>query len=86
MQRPGGPDQARVRAKLEEAVGAFDTLSMALHAASARLCLGVTGNGAGAAELTAGARAWMASESVRAPLKIAAMVAPGFRRALEGAS
>jgi hypothetical protein len=49
---------------------------MQMHAAVARECLGDLVGGAAGAALVGAARAWMASQGVRAPERMAATIAP----------
>jgi serine/threonine protein kinase len=61
---------------LRAAVACADAADMLLHAAVARECLGERVGGAEGAELVRQARAWMDSQGVRAPDRLAATIAP----------
>jgi hypothetical protein len=63
-------------AHLREALAGAEACEMLLHAAVARECLGERMGGAEGAELVREARAWMASQGVRVPERMAATIAP----------
>ena len=60
------------------AVAGFAAADMALYAAVARQALGDLVGGDEGRALTASAAEWMASENVKEPARIAAMLAPGL--------
>ena len=62
---------------LASAEAGFTAASMALHAAAARRRRGELMGGDAGRELTAGADAWMIGQSVKAPQRMAAVLAPG---------
>jgi len=62
---------------LASAEAGFTATSMALHAAAARRRRGELMGGDAGRELTAGADAWMIGQSVKAPQRMAAVLAPG---------
>ena len=64
---------------LRSAVSGFDAAEMALYGAAARRCLGGAIGGDEGASLIRTADEWMASQTVRNPARLTAMLAPGFR-------
>jgi len=71
-----GNDRAAAIEGLREAAASADRAGMQLHAAVARECLGDLLEGAEGAGLAREARAWMSSQGVRAPERLARTVAP----------
>jgi serine/threonine protein kinase/tetratricopeptide (TPR) repeat protein len=71
----GGVELAEQR--LAEAADAFDRVDMKLYWAGARRRLGLL-QGERGRDLVQSAEAWMASQSIRNPLAMTRMVAPGF--------
>jgi len=71
-------DDERVVALLGDAVRAFDTAGMALHAAIARRLLGEKLGGDEGASVVATSDAWLASARVANVARATAMIAPGF--------
>jgi len=69
-------DRAAAIERFRDAVAHADAAQMQLHAAVARECLGDLVGGAEGAALVGTARAWMASQGVRAPERMAATIAP----------
>jgi hypothetical protein len=65
--------------QLENAVARFDAVDIPLYAATARRRLGETLGGGKGQELVAKADAWMTSQGIREPARMAAVFAPGFR-------
>ncbi|HJZ88292.1 MAG TPA: AAA family ATPase [Polyangia bacterium] len=65
-------------ALLVRAAAGFDAADMALHAAVARRRLGELSEGTSGAELVAAADAWMSTQKVRNPARMAALIAPGL--------
>jgi eukaryotic-like serine/threonine-protein kinase len=62
--------------RFREAVASADAAEMLLHAAVARECLGERVAGVEGVELVREARAWMASQDIRAPDRMVATIAP----------
>jgi hypothetical protein len=56
----------------------FEAVEMDLHAVVARAALGAMRGGEEAARTADDAHAWMRTQGVVAPAKLAAMLAPGF--------
>ena len=80
---PGGRrsirgDEARCRRLLAEALARSEAAHMGLFAAAARRRLGGLLGGDEGRALVAEADAWMASQGIRNPARMAAMLAPGF--------
>jgi hypothetical protein len=75
----GDREDAVVR--LRAAVDAFVRFDMPLHAAAARRCLGERVGGDEGRALVEAADAWMRSEDVRSPARLATLFAPGFASA-----
>ncbi len=69
-------DQEGAAALLGAAGTAFERLEMALWMSAARRQLGVLRGGAEGAALTAGADAWMTTQGIKAPARMAAFLAP----------
>jgi len=70
-----GDRQAAIE-RFRDAIARADAAGMQMHAAVARECLGDLVGGAAGAALVGAARAWMASQGVRAPERMAATIAP----------
>jgi hypothetical protein len=67
----------RALGHLQSAEAGFTAASMALHAAAARRRRGEIMGGDAGRELVAAADTWMTGQSVKAPLRMAAVLAPG---------
>jgi serine/threonine protein kinase len=76
----GFRDEERARVLLEQSASAFDEVGMGLHAAAARRCLGRLKGGDEGRALVASADAWLRSQTVRKPARLAAVFTPGFAR------
>jgi hypothetical protein len=74
-------DDARAVELARSAAAGFEAADMQLHAAVARRMLGGLLGGDEGRVQREQADAWMASQAVRSPERIAAMLAPGFARA-----
>jgi hypothetical protein len=70
-------NRAVARAELRRAARSADAADMALHAAIARYRLGMLAGGERGARLAAKAEQWMRGEGMRAPSRLATMLAPG---------
>ncbi len=73
-----GGAEARAAALLRDAISGFDVADMKLHAAAARRRLGTLLGGEEGRTLASASDAWMASEGVKNPERLVAMIAPGF--------
>jgi ATP/maltotriose-dependent transcriptional regulator MalT len=73
-------DDARVVQELEAAVKGFDEVSMSLHATSCRWHLGRAKGGDEGRALVTTAETWMTAQGVASASRMAATMAPGFRR------
>ena len=67
-------------ALLREGVAGFDAVNMALYAAASRRTLGKMIGGDEGRELVRAAEGWMASEMIKDPARMTAMLAPGFAK------
>jgi serine/threonine protein kinase len=65
-------------AELRRAAERFDEVHMALHAAVARRCVGSIVGGEEGAGLVRAADAWMSSQCIKKPERMAQLLAPGF--------
>jgi hypothetical protein len=72
-------DRAGAIEALRSAAESAEAADMRLHAAVARLRLGELLGGAEGEDLASRASAWFGAQDVRAPRRLAAMLAPGFR-------
>jgi serine/threonine protein kinase len=73
-----GGNPARAVLLLAEAVAGFDAVEMRLYAAAARRRLGQLLGGEEGRALLAQSDSWMASQQIRNPPRMTAMLAPGF--------
>lgn len=71
-------DRSRAAGWLEEAVQLLERVGMKLYTAAARRHLGRLLGGDRGRELVSQADAWLSSEGVRNPARLAAMLTPGF--------
>jgi eukaryotic-like serine/threonine-protein kinase len=75
-------DPASALSFLERAASRFDACGMGLHAAASwRRCGELTGGEEGRAAIEA-ADLWMADQGIRNPVRMAALLAPGFRQSI----
>jgi len=74
-------DRERTLAQLRTAIASGEAADMRLHAAVARLRLGTLVGGPEGDGLVQEALEWMSVQEIRAPEKMAAMLAPGFAAA-----
>jgi serine/threonine protein kinase len=72
-------DSKRAVALLAEAAAGFDAVDMRLYAAVSRRRLGELRGGDDGRALIAQADSWMAGQNIRNPVRMTAMLAPGFR-------
>ncbi len=75
-----GGDEARLSSELDAAAQGFDAVSMSLHANVARWHLGRARGGDAGRALVAAAEAWMVAQGIANVHRLAAVIAPGFRR------
>jgi ATP/maltotriose-dependent transcriptional regulator MalT len=75
-----GRDDARAIQELEAAAKGFDEVAMSLHANVSRWHLGRARGGDEGRALVTSAEAWLTEQGVASPSRIAATIAPGFRR------
>ena len=78
--RIGGEGTEHAVSLLREAIAGFDAADMALYAAAARRCLGALLGGDEGRGLVRAADAWMMSETIKNPVRMTALLAPGFGR------
>jgi serine/threonine protein kinase len=71
-------DRDRTATELRSAACGFDEAGMPMHAAAARLKLGLLLGGDEGAALLADARAWFDAQAVASPARLTAMLAPGL--------
>ncbi len=71
-------DRPAARALCEQALALFESSDMALHAQVARRCLAPLVGADEARHLLATSDAWMASEEILSPSRVAAVIAPGL--------
>jgi len=70
-------DQVETLRRLSSALAGFEAADMFPYAAAARRCRGMRIGGTEGERLVAEADAWMASEDIRNPERMTAMLAPG---------
>jgi tetratricopeptide (TPR) repeat protein len=73
-------DEAKMVTELAAAARGFEGTSMALHAAICRWHLGRAQGGDQGRRLVTDAEAWMTSQGIASPSRMAGTIAPGFRR------
>jgi len=71
-------EQAREMQLLQQAVKSFDSVNMDLYAAAARRRLGAVLGGVEGRALISRADDWMSAQSIKNPLRMTEMLAPGF--------